>query len=258
MQTSLHWHDPEANLKQLSHKLSDINEPTDLVILPEMFTSGFTVHPEVTDENSLTTDWLLEMSQKIGAAITGSVACRYESATVSENASPFVNRLLFATPSGDLYHYDKVHLFRMADEHKRYYAGTERKVIAYKGWRLLLTVCYDLRFPVFCRNKGDYDAMLCVANWPQARRHHWRTLLQARAIENQAYVVGVNRVGLDGKGIEYSGDSMVIDFRGESLVDQPGEWEQTVSLDSDALNQYREAFPAWQDADDFLLRGPAP
>lgn len=247
VQTSLHWHNPEANRSLLSEKMAVLKGQTDLIVLPEMFTSGFTVRPEVSEKNSKTVEWLLKQSKSLGAAIVGSVAVQ------ADSKKPFVNRLLFVTPKGELFHYDKVHLFRMAGEHKRYQAGDQRCVIEYRGWRLLLTVCYDLRFPVFCRNQNDYDIMLCVANWPEARRHHWRTLLTARAIENQAYVVGVNRVGVDGNDISYSGDSMVLDFMGDTLLDQQGEWFATAMLDKQRLFEYRERFPVWKDADGFAL-----
>lgn len=251
IQTSLAWLDPEANRELLQQKLLPLSGQTDLVVLPEMFTSGFTIHPEDLNCDSTTVDWLLRQAKDIDAAITGSV-----SMAVEENSGdqPFcVNRLLFATPEGKLTCYDKVHLFRMAGEHKRYQSGNQRTVVTFKGWRILLTVCYDLRFPVFCRNRNDYDLMLCVANWPQARRDHWRILLRARAIENQACVVGVNRIGTDGRGLNYSGDSMAINHLGEPLIDQPGEWVATSALSLQELNRYRAEFPAWQDADDFTL-----
>ncbi|MFT5118931.1 MAG: omega-amidase, partial [Kiritimatiellia bacterium] len=173
----------------------------------------------------------------------------------------FVNRLFFVTPGsdgdgdGELHYYDKCHLFAMGGEHERYQPGKQRSVVNYKGWRFLLTVCYDLRFPVFCRNRNDYDVMLCVANWPQSRRHPWRTLLQARAIENQAYVLGVNRVGKDGNGLEYSGDSMAVNFWGEIVADGPQGKEQLLNatLDRETLLAARKSFPVANDADAFEL-----
>ncbi|MFT6387601.1 MAG: putative amidohydrolase [Cellvibrionaceae bacterium] len=258
LQTSLHWHDPRANRNELGEKLEKLRGEADLIVLPEMFTSGFTTHPETVGESGETAEWLLIQARSLNAAVTGSIACKLDLAmsdhSFSDNAPPFVNRMLFATPAGELFHYDKVHLFRMADEHKRYQAGHEKCIVELKGWRLLLTVCYDLRFPVFCRNRGDYDAMLCVANWPESRRQHWRTLLEARAIENQSYVVGVNRVGTDGKGLTYSGDSMAIDYLGNKLIDQTGEWLEMSTLSKQSLIDYRRQFPVWQDADDFTLR----
>ncbi|MFT6968981.1 MAG: omega-amidase [Cellvibrionaceae bacterium] len=273
VQTALCWLDPVANRQQLEEKFLALKGKTDLVVLPEMFTSGFTVEPEIMHDANGTVAWLQAQAQFLGAAITGSVACDLTdqdiigNETASKNISGnlvsniggdnkprFVNRMLFVTPQGEMFNYDKVHLFKMADEHKRYQAGNERCVINYMGWRILLTVCYDLRFPVFCRNRNDYDMMLCVANWPKARAYHWRSLLIARAIENQAFVVGVNRVGTDGNGLEYSGDSLAIDYLGELLVDKPNEWVETLVFDLQALVDYRQRFRAWEDADDFALK----
>ena len=251
IQTSLAWLNPLENRQRLQEQLLPLMGKTDLVILPEMFTSGFITQPENLIDNDVTIDWLLQQAKNLDAAIAGSIAMAVEGGTGDHPT--YVNRLLFASPKGQLDYYDKVHLFRMGDEHKHYRPGNQRKIVTCKEWRLLLTVCYDLRFPVFCRNRNDYDLLLCVANWPQARRHHWRTLLTARAIENQAYVVGVNRVGTDGKGLNYSGDSMVIDHLGNTLIDQPGEWVATKTLSAEELTQYRTKFPAWQDADDFAL-----
>lgn len=274
VQTSLCWLDPAANRQQLEKKFLALKGKTDLIVLPEMFTSGFTVEPEIMRDANGTVAWLQAQAQYLGAAITGSVACDLTdqdvagTKTASKNISGnfdsngsdiddikprFVNRMLFVTPEGEMFDYDKVHLFKMADEHKRYQAGSERCVINFMGWRILLTICYDLRFPVFCRNRNDYDMMLCVANWPKARAHHWRSLLIARAIENQAYVVGVNRVGTDGNGLEYSGDSLAIDYLGVLLVDKPNEWVETLVLDPQTLVDYRQRFRAWEDADNFAI-----
>lgn len=274
VQTSLCWLDPAANRQQLEKKFLALKGKTDLIVLPEMFTSGFTVEPEIMRDANGTVAWLQAQAQYLGAAITGSVACdltdqdvagtKSASKNISGNFDSngsdiddikprFVNRMLFVTPEGEMFDYDKVHLFKMADEHKRYQAGSERCVINFMGWRILLTICYDLRFPVFCRNRNDYDMMLCVANWPKARAHHWRSLLIARAIENQAYVVGVNRVGTDGNGLEYSGDSLAIDYLGVLLVDKPNEWVETLVLDPQTLVDYRQRFRAWEDADNFAI-----
>ena len=264
VQTDLSWLDPVANRQMLEEKFLALQGKTDLIVLPEMFTSGFTIEPERMNDTNGTVAWMQAQAKLLGAAITGSVACdlSLQDANVSESAAEnisdnnkprFVNRMLFVTPQGDFFQYDKVHLFKMADEHKRYQAGNERCVITYKGWRILLTVCYDLRFPVFCRNKNDYDLMLCVANWPSGRAHHWRSLLIARAIENQTYVVGVNRVGKDGNGLDYLGDSLAIDFLGELLVDKPNEWVKTLVFDQQTLTAYRQRFRAWEDADEFVI-----
>lgn len=254
LQLNLIWHQPAANRAHIASCIKDLAHKTDLIVLPEMFTSGFTQFPEDINQQDSTIEWMQTQAAASGAAIVGSLAFEKALAGVAEQA-PFVNRMVFVEPNGDVHTYDKVHLFRMAGEHKRYQAGTGRKVIAYRDWRILLTVCYDLRFPVFCRNQNDYDMMLCVANWPAARRMHWRSLLQARAIENHAYVIGVNRVGIDGNGLEYSGDSMVLDMKGEYLFDGAGgkESHSTVLLDKQTLCDYRESFPVWQDADPFTL-----
>ncbi len=246
VQPDLVWHQPKLNRELLSKLMDPLVGCTDLVLLPEMFTSGFTEHPENLASDSETMPWLLQESRRLGAAVAGSLAVPVEEG--------FVNRLLFVTPDGHVHHYDKVHLFRMGDEHLRYRPGKSRDVIEFRGWRLLLTVCYDIRFPVFCRNQMDYDALICVANWPSARRHHWRSLLTARAIENQAYVLGVNRVGIDGRDLHYSGDSLAVDYNGQYIIDGPAEpWVMTASLDGPKLQSYRESFPAWKDRDGFSL-----
>lgn len=261
LQTDLIWQAPEANRQQLTAKIQPLAGTTDLIVLPEMFTSGFIEEPgalaaadhaQTNDEQGqLTRQWLLAQADFTNAAVCGS--------TVYQTTDGFVNRLLVATPLGDIFHYDKVHLFSMGGEHRRYLPGNRRRIIHYRHWRFLLTICYDLRFPVFCRNCNDYDVMLCVANWPASRRHHWRSLLIARAIENQAYVLGVNRVGTDGRGLSYSGDSMAIDYLGNCLIDGGinQSWVQTTTLDKSLQQQQRKNFPVWQDADDFTLPGAA-
>lgn len=248
VQTTLDWQQPERNRERMTRLLAPLAGQTDLIVLPEMFTTGFTMAPETVAEpmSGPTLAWLREQASTLGAALCGSVVIEDQG---------YRNRLLFVTPDGDVAYYDKRHLFRMANEHQHYQAGDERRVIEYRGWRILLQVCYDLRFPVWCRNRSDYDLMLCVANWPAPRRHAWRTLLQARAIENQCYVAGVNRIGEDGKGLEYSGDSLLVDFKGQALLDAPvGEaFIKTGRLSGESLQQFRERFPAWQDADAFGL-----
>ncbi|MFT6791417.1 MAG: omega-amidase [Cellvibrionaceae bacterium] len=251
VQTSLFWHQPETNRQSLQQKLLPLRNQTDVVILPEMFTSGFTTCPEDLANGSHTIDWLSRQARVLNAAIVGSVATAVD--TGAAGKVRYVNRLWFVPPQGEFFYYDKVHLFRMGNEHRRYQTGQQRTVVEFRGWRLLLIICYDLRFPVFCRNRQDYDAIICVANWPASRALHWRTLLQARAIENQSYVLGVNRVGIDGQNISYIGDSLAVAPRGELLIDQPGEWVRTVELNGEDLCDYRQQFPAWQDADAFDL-----
>jgi omega-amidase len=250
VQSALHWQDPAANRLMFEQQLASLAGTTDLIVLPEMFTTGFTMAPEGLAEphEGPTLGWMRQQAGRLGAALCGSI--------ITQTADGYVNRLLFVTPEGAVHHYDKRHLFRMANEHQHYEAGTCRALIDYLGWRILPTVCYDLRFPVFLRNRSDYDLLLCVANWPAARRHPWRVLLQARAIENLCYVAGVNRVGQDGKGYDYSGDSMLVDFKGQALLDHSAgtAFVETVTLSAAALGRFRDAFPAWQDADDFELR----
>lgn len=252
IQTELHWHEPQKNREMLEELLRPLKGKTELIVLPEMFTSGFTMHPEQVQEDgseSETTQWLIQLAQDCNCAITGSIAFRHEDGS-------HTNRMLFARHDGTLEYYDKRHLFRMGGEHERYKAGSQRVVINYLDWKILLTVCYDLRFPVFCRNQHDYDLMLCVANWPAPRRMPWRQLLQARAIENLAYVAGVNRIGTDDNGLEYSGDSMLVDFKGNILIDREPNtaFVETHKLDAQHLHDFKTKFPAWQDADEFDLK----
>jgi predicted amidohydrolase len=255
VQGATRWHDPAGNRAYYGAMIAPLAGQTDLVVLPETFTSGFSneaIHNAETMEGP-TVAWLRERAREIGAAVTGSVQLR-----VGEGV---FNRLLFATPDGEVRQYDKRHLFRYADEHKRYAAGRERIVIEWKGWKICPLVCYDLRFPVFSRNRHDaqrgfdYDLVLFVANWPAARSYAWRMLLRARAIENLSYCVGLNRVGLDGNQLPYSGDSAVLDFMGQTMAEL-GAQEQTVTvtLDPAALAAFREKFPAWMDADAFELK----
>jgi predicted amidohydrolase len=225
-------------------------------VLPETFTSGFSNEAlaEAETMDGPTVAWLREQARMLGAVVTGSVQIR-------EDEGVF-NRMLWATPEGTLAHYDKRHLFRMAREHERYAAGRKPITVELKGWRVRPLVCYDLRFPVFIRNRFDaeapgrfdYDLLLFVANWPAARRHAWRTLLMARAIENLACVAAVNRVGTDGNDIAYAGDSAVHDATGQPLVELgPRQAVATVTLSGEHLAAHRERFPAQLDADRFTL-----
>ena len=219
VQGETRWHDPAGNRSHYGELIAPLHGTTDLVVLPETFTSGFS-NDAIGDAETMhgpTVAWMREQAVKLDAAVTGSVQLRTDAGVF--------NRMLFATPDGGLLHYDKRHLFSFAREHERYAAGHARVIVEWKGWNILLQVCYDLRFPVFSRNRfdvarerlPDYDLALYVANWPAARSYPWKTLLRARAIENLCYVVGVNRVGSDGNGLQYSGDSAVIDFLGHPL-----------------------------------------
>jgi predicted amidohydrolase len=261
VQGATRWHDLAANRDYYGNMIASLRAQTDLILLPETFTSGFSneaIHQAETMDSE-TVAWLREQAKVLDAAITGSVQLR-----VGEGATAKVyNRLLFVTPDGSVCHYDKRHLFRYAGEHERYAAGSERLIVEWRGWRICPLVCYDLRFPVYLRNRYDraaarfdYDLVLFVANWPSARRYAWSTLLRARAIENLSYCVGLNRVGTDGNGLHYAGDSVVLDFLGAPLAEL-GAQEQvvTVQLDPAALALHRERFPAWMDADAFDLKG---
>lgn len=250
------WHDPAGNRRLYAELLAPLAGRSDLVVLPETFTSGFSNEALASAEGmeGATVAWMLEQARVLDAAVTGSVQLR--------TGSGVYNRLLWATPDGSLRHYDKRHLFRMAREHERYAAGNDRLTVEWKGWRICPLVCYDLRFPVFIRNRFgveaegrfDYDLLLFVANWPAARRNAWRTLLRARAMENLSYVLGVNRVGRDGNGLDYAGDSVALDFLGEPLV-ECGRQPQVVTAICSAveLATYRSKFPAHLDADAFRL-----
>jgi omega-amidase len=260
VQGDTRWHDPAGNREYYGRLIAPLRGITDVVLLPETFTSGFSneaIHDAETMDGP-TVAWMREQSLKLGAAITGSVQIRDDAASTGN----VFNRLFFATPDGELRHYDKRHLFRYAGEHERYAAGRERLTVEWKGWRICPLVCYDLRFPVYSRNRFDveraggldYDLLLYVANWPAARGYPWKTLLRARAIENLCYVAGVNRVGEDGNGLRYSGDSAVIDFLGQPLSESmEEEIVTTTKLLAADLLAHRERFPAMLDGDAFSL-----
>jgi predicted amidohydrolase len=249
IQSALVWQDPAANRDHFSQLIAPLKGQTDLILLPEMFATGFTMLPEVHAEPAAgpTLRWMQEQSALTGALLCGSLAVA--------DGGRFFNRFYWVSPQGEIGWYDKRHLFRMGAEPEHYSAGQTRALFEYRGWRILPLVCYDLRFPVWCRSRNDYDLILCVANWPQPRRHAWRTLLMARAIENQCYLAGVNRIGQDGNGLDHSGDSLLVDFKGDTLIDRPAgtPFVATATLDPAALQRFRERFPAWQDADPFQL-----
>jgi omega-amidase len=252
IQSDLAWQDPATNRRNLAAHFRGLAGHTDLIVLPEMFTTGFSMEAGSLAETmaGATVAWLREESAAVGCAITGSL--------IVEEGGKHYNRLVWATPDGGLAHYDKRHLFRMAHEDQHYAAGEHRMVVTLKGWRVCPLVCYDLRFPVWSRNRGDYDVLLFVANWPSRRRTAWSALLRARAIENVCYVVGVNRVGKDGNGASYTGDSVALDFLGQVLGgERGGDFVETVVLDRESLATFRRDFPAHLDADDFELRADA-
>jgi len=250
IQTAPFWEQPEKNLELFSQKIEKIPENTNLVLLPEMFLTGFSMHPEkyaaTIDGKAL--DWMRKLAGQKEAALAGSLM-------IQENGN-YYNRFIFVKPDQSVVCYDKKHLFRMGNEHVNYTSGNERKIIELMGWRILPVICYDLRFPVWLRNTGDYDLLLVVANWPQARRDVWLTLLKARAIENMAYVAAVNRIGTDGRNIGYCGDSVIIDFKGNPIQEVTKNEEKiiTKTLNKDKLVEFREKFPAHLDRDIFYIK----
>ena len=254
VQADLAWHDPEANFDRLAAALAGEAVRADLVVLPEMFPTGFTMTPgEVgPDVGERARSYLAESARATGATFCGSTP------HYLPDAGAYVNRMLLVRPGGEAQHYDKRHRFTMAGEHLAYAPGSPSPVVVeVAGWRLLLQVCYDLRFPVYSRNRPGpeaYDAAVYVANWPSPRRAHWTALLRARAIENQAYVLGVNRVGVDGQGLHYAGDSAVFDPHGDVLVDLGAEGAAVAAtLSRTRLAAVREGLPFLRDADPFEL-----
>lgn len=257
VQGETRWHDPAGNREYYGRLIAPLHGTTDLVILPETFTSGFSNDAIGNAEgmDGPTVAWIGEQARKLDAAVMGSVQLRTDEGVF--------NRLLFATPDGALRTYDKRHLFRYAREHERYAAGRDRLVLEWRGWRICPLVCYDLRFPVFSRNRFDverpgqldYDLLVFVANWPSARSYPWKTLLRARAIENLSFVAAVNRVGTDGNGLHYAGDSAVIDFVGHPVSEcADEEVVVTTTLLAAELAAHRERFPAMLDGDAFELK----
>ena len=246
VQADLHWHDAARNLADFDRAIDGID--TDLIVLPEMFTTGFSMDAPALAEpaDGPAVQWMQEQARATGAAICGSLIIKAD--------DNYYNRFFCIMPDGQQITYDKRHLFRLADEQHHYAAGTELVTFDYRGFRIRPMVCYDLRFPVWSRNRDDYDMIIYVANWPSRRHHAWHTLLRARAIENLSYAVGVNRVGVDGNELPYAGGSAIIDYLGHELADagdQPG--VATASIDLDDLQRFRERFAFHKDADDFTL-----
>ncbi|WP_321332462.1 amidohydrolase [uncultured Bacteroides sp.] len=250
LQTDIVWENKEENLRMLRGKLEALRGETDIAMLPEMFSTGFSMQSHSLGEpvtgKTITTlqSWAIEYN----IAITGSY--------IAEENSKYYNRAFFFTPEGASYYYDKRHLFRMGDEYNSFSSGNKRLLIPYHGWNICLLICYDLRFPIWSRNvNNEYDLLIYVANWPASRRHVWDTLLRARALENMSYVCGVNRVGTDGNGLHYDGGSVLYSAKGERLITTPDNTECTTSaiIDLPSLLQFRNKFPVWKDADSFLL-----
>ncbi len=250
VQSDLLWGDVHANLNEFAEKFAGLEGKCDLIVLPEMFTSGFMMSDKVRIATyaAETRTWMLNQAKQLNSYLMGSFI-------VEENGA-FYNRMFTASPRGDVSIYDKRHLFRMGNEHEHFSAGKEKGIIEIGAWRIRPIVCYDLRFPVWNRNQQDYDLLVCVANWPEARRDVWNTMLKSRALDNQAFVAGVNRVGKDGMSLSYSGDSSLFDARGRLLnkcEDYKNELQITeISLGE--LQHFRTKFPVYLDADDFEIK----
>jgi len=258
IQTHLYWEDKQANLSMLADKINGIQTPTQVVILPEMFSTGFSMNPDKLAEtmDGATVEWMKNMAMSKKVVLAGSL--------IIEEAGAYYNRFIWMLPNGQYGVYDKRHLFGFAGEDKHYTAGEKRTIAQVNGWKINLQVCYDLRFPVWARQSSnnfsqdglahipEFDLLLYVANWPERRIAAWKTLLAARAIENQCFVVGVNRVGNDGNNIYHSGASMVINPLGETLYQKEHEEDIfTVTLQKEILEEIRQKFPFWKDADSF-------
>ena len=266
IQTSLFWEDKGANLDLLGQKIMGITEPTEIIVLPEMFNTGFSMQPEKFAEtmDGPSVNWMRRMSAATKSIITGSLI-------ISENGNYF-NRLIWMLPNGQFGFYDKRHLFAFAGEDQHYTPGNKRLIASVKGWKINLQICYDLRFPVWARQSPaiinndveksssnemapEYDVLLYVANWPEKRSHAWKTLLTARAIENQCFTIGVNRVGLDGNNIAHSGNSMIVGPLGEVLYHCAYEEDIFhISLQKEEIDNTRSKFPFWKDADFFTIQ----
>ena len=248
IQSPLVWEKPAANRNYFEEKINAIKEQVDLIVLPEMFSTGFTMNPEDVFETMQgeTISWLQSIAKTKNSAITGSLV-------IKENHN-YYNRLLFIFPSGETQYYDKRHLFTLAGEDKIYTTGKQKLIVEYKGWKICPLICYDLRFPVFARNVEEYDLLLYVANWPETRINAWDSLLKARAIENMSYVIGVNRIGIDNNRLEYNGHSQSLDFLGNYLI-EPKENEEVyiTTLHIEKLLESREKFGFLNDRDSFKV-----
>lgn len=258
VQTKLFWQDVSKNLEHFTNLLSTIKTNTDLIILPEMFTTGFTMQPQALAEahGGAGLQWMIHMAKEKQITLCGSIAVKEQ--------QHYFNRLYWVKPDGSYQYYNKRHLFRMAGEHQHYQSGEEKIIVEINGWKICPLICYDLRFPVWSRNSlttthsytPQYDALIYVANWPEARSYPWKQLLIARAIENQCYVVGVNRIGSDGNDIGHSGDSAVINPRGEiiSHLSAHEDGIETIVLSKSYLEDFRKVFPVLMDADSFEIK----
>ncbi|KAA0990372.1 amidohydrolase [Dyadobacter aurulentus] len=250
VQSDLYWEDVTANLSSLEEKIAQVPDAPDVIVLPEMFNTGFTMNTSLAEPMNLTTTrWMKQIAAQTKSLVIGSF-------TVSEGGD-FYNRAVCMKPDSTFLYSDKRHLFTLGNEHLYYQPGSDRLMIEWKGWKITPLICYDLRFPIWSRNTASdpYDILIYVANWPSKRAHAWNTLLKARAIENQCYVVGVNRIGEDGNGLKYQGDSVALDYLGEPacmLADK--DVVKIVRFSKDDLDEYRTSFPVMLDADRFIIR----
>ncbi|WP_196895944.1 amidohydrolase [Aureivirga marina] len=249
IQTSIFWEDKEKNLELYSEKIDSIGKKTDVIILPEMFTTGFSMDPDYFAEemNGNSVSWMREQAAKKDALIIGSLIIKEE--------FKYYNRLLAVFPNGDILHYDKRHLFTLAGEHRVYSDGKKRLVFDFRGWKICPLICYDLRFPVWSRNTENFDLLIFVANWPERRRFAWNQLLIARAIENMCYTIGVNRIGYDGNKVNHSGDSVVLDYFGHSMTENNSNKEEvrTITLLKDPMKKARNKLQFLNDQDNFTV-----
>jgi len=254
IQSELVWENAQKNIKNFNRKLDSIEGHSDLIILPEMFNTGFSINPGkcAENENGYTVKWLEEKAKSLDSVITGSVL-------IDDNGE-FYNRLYWMPPDGNFLSYDKRHLFRLSEEYKVFSRGIEKIIVSLKGWKILPLICYDLRFPVWCKNSYidgyyEYDIVFVVANWPEVRASIWKSLLPTRAIENMAYSIGVNRVGVDGHGFTHSGDSMIVDPKGQVLcyLEPHKEMYYTITLSYKGLNEIRKNYPVGLDWDRFSI-----
>jgi predicted amidohydrolase len=250
LQADIFWEDKAANLDSLGMQISKLSGTTEMVILPEMFNTGFSMNTiQLAEEgNSDTIRWMNNLAANYGLAICGSY--------IVKEGPGYYNRFVCSTPEGDNFNYNKRHLFSIGGENKSFLRGTGRNIFTYKGFRINPVICYDLRFPVWLRNRADYDLLICVANWPDSRKEVWNILLKARAIENQCFVAGVNRIGRDEAGNNYIGESVILDPHGRTIaaVTEGEAGHATGEIFISELEDFRKKFPVWKDADDFSLK----
>lgn len=246
IQPDIIWENPQANIEKYSTLISTV-AVTDLIVLPEMFTTGFSMNPEILKEpmDGLTVRWMKQTAAEKNASVVGSL--------IIEDGGKMYNRAVWVFPDGKILHYDKRHLYTMGQEHLHYSPGSKKQVIEYKGWRICPLICYDLRFPVWSRNAENYDVLIYMANWPSPRHHVWKLLLAARAVENQSFCIGVNRTGIDGSGLKYLGDSGFVDSKGFASFLGENESVHTIEISHTELQNFRKNFPLLEDRDSFVV-----